>query len=103
MAFTKPIPEWNNPGVEPNQNLKNSGWLPQMSPAPDTFNWQWNSVYEALKELQTNAVDNRDSAGDTGLQDHIDDLKPHYADNNGVKVKYGWKLNAEADGLIFVY
>lgn len=103
MAFTKPVLEWKNPGIEPNQALKDSGWLPAVSPAPDIFNYQWHTSNEAIRELQKFAVDSRDGNGQQALQDHIDDLKPHYAEIDGQKVKYGFKTNAAKNGLIFVY
>jgi hypothetical protein len=54
MPFVQKLPEWNKVGVEPPQSLKDGGWAANQKPPADYFNWQWNLVYLALKELQDN-------------------------------------------------
>lgn len=54
MPFSKPVPEWNNPGTEPPQTMKDSGWTAGTKPPADWFNWFFNLVYQALQELQQN-------------------------------------------------
>jgi hypothetical protein len=52
MPFEKTLPEWNAAGVEPPQSLKDAGWEAEQKPPADYFNWYFNLVYNALKELQ---------------------------------------------------
>lgn len=56
MAFEKKVPEWNAPGTEPANSLKNSGFEPGYKPPADIFNWFWHGVSEALSELQGEAA-----------------------------------------------
>ena len=56
MAFKRPLPEWNNPGVEPPQSKKDMGWLGREKPPAQWHNWYQHLTYEALKELQENAA-----------------------------------------------
>lgn len=56
MNFKKQLPEWNNPGTKPPQTKINEGWLPSDRPPADWWNWKDNLTFEALKELQENAV-----------------------------------------------
>lgn len=102
MSFTAPLPKWDNQGVQPPPNLVASGWLPDVSPAPDFFNWQWYSVYIALKELQDFAADKREFS-DEALKDHEEAATPHQFSEGGKTYKYGFKTNTAMDGLIFVY
>ena len=100
--FTAPLPKWDNPGVQPPPTLVSSGWLPDVSPAPDFFNWQWYRVYTALKELQDFAADKREIS-DQALKDHEKAAMPHQFTQGGKTYKYGFKTNIAMDGLIFVY
>jgi hypothetical protein len=52
LPFLKTLPEWNKLGVEPPQSLKDAGWEAEQKPPADYFNWFFNTVYLALKELQ---------------------------------------------------
>lgn len=52
MPFEKPLPVWNNPGTKPPQSKIEQGWEPNDKPPSDWFNWIFNTVYVALKELQ---------------------------------------------------
>jgi len=56
MAFKRPLPEWNNPGIEPPQSKKDMGWLGREKPPAQWHNWFQHLTYEALKELQENAA-----------------------------------------------
>mgnify|MGYP001378386245 CR=1 FL=1 len=56
MAFKRPLPEWNNPGVEPPQSKKDMGWLGREKPPAQWHNWFQHLTYEALKELQASAA-----------------------------------------------
>src|SRR5690554_5347281 len=57
MVFEKLPPEWNNPGIEPPQTKKNSGFEPGEKPPAQWFNWLFNKLYLAVKELQEKAVE----------------------------------------------
>lgn len=102
MPFVKPLPVWKNPGIEPNQNLIDDGWQPEQSPAPDNFNSLHHKTYEALKELQEKAA-HKDEVSDQPLQDHIKNPTPHQFVDGTKRYAYGWKLNSNKDGLVFVY
>jgi hypothetical protein len=54
LSFNKKLPEWNNPGTEPPQSTKDSGWTAGAKPPADWFNWFFYLVYQALQELQQN-------------------------------------------------
>lgn len=58
MSFKKQVPEWNNAGTEPSENLKKTGFVGGYKPPAAIFNWFWHSVSEALKELQGMKPDN---------------------------------------------
>ncbi|WP_028593335.1 hypothetical protein [Paenibacillus assamensis] len=60
MAFEKQLPEWKAKGIKPPQNKLDEGWKAQDKPPAAWLNWQMNSTYEALNELQQHAVDGRD-------------------------------------------
>ncbi|UQD52298.1 hypothetical protein C0971_09960 [Bacillus methanolicus] len=54
MPFQSKLPEWNKQGAEPPQTIKDNGWEAGQKPPADYFNWFFNTVYLALKELQEN-------------------------------------------------
>jgi hypothetical protein len=56
MPFNKTLPTWNALGTKPPQNKIDTGWNPDEKPPADWFNWIWNTTYEALKEMQENAL-----------------------------------------------
>src|SRR5690606_8695130 len=56
MAFKRPLPEWNNPGVEPPQTKKDVGWLGREKPPAQWHNWFQHLTYKALEELQHGAA-----------------------------------------------
>lgn len=62
MPFNKPLPEWKNPGVKPNQGLIDAGWKPDDKPPADVHNWWMNTSYVALEQLQNEAI-NKDQIG----------------------------------------
>ncbi|WP_341320815.1 hypothetical protein NSQ62_14350 [Solibacillus sp. FSL H8-0523] len=57
MAFNKPLPVWNEPGVEVPSAIKNSGWGAGIKPPAPYFNNLHHKTYEALKELQEKAAE----------------------------------------------
>lgn len=89
MPFEKKLPEWNNSGTEPPQSLKDSGWGVEQKPPADYFNWFFNRVYLALKELQ-----------ETGASLHdLDTLNlaiTHAMTQNDIKAK-GYATTSEAN------
>lgn len=62
MPFVKQLPHWGAPGIEPPLSLRQNGWKAGVKPPDDYFNYLQNRTYEALKELQENAV-HKDDAG----------------------------------------
>lgn len=60
MEFEKQIPEWVNEGDEPSETLKNNGFAAGNKPPANIFNWLFNLVFSAIKEIQTklSKVDN---------------------------------------------
>lgn len=52
MAFNNTFPEWKNKGVEPSENLQNSGFQGGEKPPATTFNWFWAKTMAAITELQ---------------------------------------------------
>ncbi|WP_422659127.1 tail fiber protein [Paenibacillus sp. EC2-1] len=57
MAFERKLPEWHEPGVEPSETQKKTGFQPGMKPPAQWFNWFMNWMYLALKEFQEKAVE----------------------------------------------
>ena len=70
MAFEKTIPQWNAPGIEPPQSLKDNGFQPGYKPPADYFNWYWYGVSKALEELQGKVATVEDELANTS------DIKP---------------------------
>ncbi|TQR21788.1 hypothetical protein [Psychrobacillus vulpis] len=62
MPFLKPLPHWEAPGIEPPLSLRQGGWKAGVKPPDEYFNYLQNTSYEALKELQENAV-HKDDVG----------------------------------------
>ncbi|MCM3281507.1 phage tail protein [Exiguobacterium sp. MER 193] len=62
MPYSQQIPEWNAPGVNPPQSLKDSGWSINQRPPADYFNWFFYNTSKALIELQLEAI-NTDQKG----------------------------------------
>lgn len=60
MSFKKPLPTWKAQGIKPPEHKLEEGWKAQDKPPAGWLNWQANTTYEALQELQDNAVDHRD-------------------------------------------
>lgn len=61
MPFTKPLPQWEASGIEPPLSLRQKGWKAGVRPPDEYFNYLQNKAYEALKELQENAVHKEDA------------------------------------------
>lgn len=86
MPFTKPLPHWEAPGIEPPTSLRQNGWKAGIKPPDEYFNYLQNKAYEALKELQEYAVhkDEMDLSGVATKEDLKvvkEDLTTHLADN----------------------
>lgn len=54
--FSKPLPTWKAKGIEPPQDLRDTGWKVSQRPPASYFDWFFNRTYEALQELQNNAI-----------------------------------------------
>jgi hypothetical protein len=67
MPFTKQLPEWNALGTEPPQSKKDAGWLPNDKPPADWWNWFQHLTFEALQELQQNALEAEDIYSKTDI------------------------------------
>ena len=52
MAFEKTVPSWNAVGTEPPSDLINNGFTAGYKPPAEYFNWFFNRMSEAAKELQ---------------------------------------------------
>ncbi|HDR7980277.1 TPA: hypothetical protein QC443_002554 [Bacillus cereus] len=61
--FIKSLPEWKSRGIEPPQSLRDTGFKIAQRPPASYFDWFFNRTYEALKELQENAIGSK-SLGD---------------------------------------
>ncbi|MBD7944701.1 hypothetical protein H9650_11300 [Psychrobacillus sp. Sa2BUA9] len=113
MPFTKPLPHWEAPGIEPPTSLRENGWKAGIKPPDEYFNYLQNKAYEALKELQEYAVhkDEMDLSGvatkedlkvvKEGLTTHLaDKTNPHGVTKSQVGLSdvqnYGVATVAEA-------
>lgn len=52
MSYNNQAPKWDAVGVEPTDEIKETGFLAGYKPPAPTFNWFWHTVSECLKELQ---------------------------------------------------
>ena len=76
MAFEKKVPEWNAEGVEPPESLKTSGFEPGMKPPAAHFNWFWNGISKAVKELQEKVATAADLLSHTGNKNNPHGVTP---------------------------
>ncbi|MBM7634088.1 hypothetical protein [Geomicrobium sediminis] len=53
--FESKLPVWQAEGIEPNDDIKQSGYQEGMKPPAEWFNWMYNITYEALKEIHAKA------------------------------------------------
>ncbi|WGU94106.1 pyocin knob domain-containing protein [Paenibacillus dendritiformis] len=60
MAFQKPLPEWKQPGIRPPESKIKEGYQVLDKPPAAWLNWQMNTTYEALEELQEKAAEKED-------------------------------------------
>ncbi|CAH8718373.1 pyocin knob domain-containing protein [Paenibacillus thiaminolyticus] len=60
MAFQKPLPEWKQPGIRPPDSKIKEGYQVLDKPPAAWMNWQMNTTYEALQELQEKAAEKED-------------------------------------------
>ncbi|CAH8772980.1 tail fiber protein [Paenibacillus dendritiformis] len=60
MAFLKPLPEWKQPGIRPPESKIKEGYQVLDKPPAAWLNWQMNTTYEALQELQEKAAEKED-------------------------------------------
>ncbi|MDG0873930.1 hypothetical protein L5D93_16405 [Paenibacillus thiaminolyticus] len=60
MAFQKPLPEWKQPGIRPPESKIKEGYQVLDKPPAAWLNWQMNTTYEALQELQEKAAEKED-------------------------------------------
>lgn len=57
MPFTSELPVWAKVGTKPPATMLNTnGWVPGDKPPADWLNWFFNLSYEAIKELQLEAL-----------------------------------------------
>ncbi|MCO7127827.1 pyocin knob domain-containing protein [Sporolactobacillus shoreicorticis] len=90
MPFTKPLPEWNAPGVEPPQNVKDYGWQAGSKPPADWFNWFFFLVPAAIKELQENGYTKDEIASKLATMQQFPLTKD---DGGGRLLDEGYNLN----------
>ena len=55
MDFEKKVPEWDNVGAEPDAQMKKEGFKAGYKPPAAYFNWFFNRIAAAVKELQEKA------------------------------------------------
>ncbi|MBD8498362.1 pyocin knob domain-containing protein [Paenibacillus arenosi] len=60
MAYEKQLPEWKAKGIKPPQSKLDEGWKVQDKPPAAWLNWQMNSTYEVLQELQQKSAEKTD-------------------------------------------
>ncbi|TVX91772.1 hypothetical protein [Paenibacillus agilis] len=62
MAYENKLPEWKAKGIKPPQSKLDEGWKVQDKPPAAWLNWQMNSTYEALHELQQKSAEKTEVA-----------------------------------------
>ncbi|EST12217.1 gp53-like domain-containing protein [Sporolactobacillus laevolacticus] len=102
MPFTKPTPEWNKPGVEPPQSLKDSGFVAGSSPAAGHFDWLFYTISEAIQELQQNGYtqDEITQAISTAMKSYVEssDVVTSATANKLLKLDTNGKLPTSITG-----
>ncbi|KAA0766393.1 chitobiase/beta-hexosaminidase C-terminal domain-containing protein [Bacillus sp. SH5-2] len=82
--FKKSLPIWNATGVEPPLSKAERGWKVDERPPADYMNYLQNRTYEAIKELQENAV-HKETIG--SIQSDINTAKQGVEENtNRIKI-----------------
>ncbi|WP_439022596.1 chitobiase/beta-hexosaminidase C-terminal domain-containing protein [Bacillus thuringiensis] len=82
--FKKSLPIWNATGVEPPLSKAERGWKVDERPPADYMNYLQNRTYEAIKELQENAV-HKETIG--SIQTDINTAKQDIEENtNQIKI-----------------
>ena len=76
--FKKSLPIWNATGVEPPLSKAERGWKVDERPPADYMNYLQNRTYEAIKELQENAVHKETIVG---IQTDINTAKQGVSEN----------------------
>ncbi len=52
MKFINALPEWENEGIQPPEELLKSGFQAGYKPPAAIFNWFWSKVCKCITELQ---------------------------------------------------
>lgn len=97
------LPVWHNPGVEPPDSLKNTGWQPGVKPAAQHMNWLLNRTYNVLKALQENGdltqIEQDLSELETKVAKHLDESKvsAHKAKNIALEDTEGLFVGTELE------
>jgi hypothetical protein len=76
MPFSKPLPEWNKTASKPAQSKLDNGWQAEEKPPASVFNWFFNTTYQALQELQQNAVHEEQIGVDIEKKFHVGTSAP---------------------------
>lgn len=84
--FEKALPIWLSQGNAPSDSLTKEGWKVKDHPPASVFNWNWNTTYNALKELQEKSALDKDLSKTTNdLKTHVDKkTNPHNVTKNQV-------------------
>lgn len=61
MPIMSKPPEWHNPGSEPPENKKVTGWEVDERPPAGWFNWLFHRIYRSLLELSAAIAGHRDN------------------------------------------
>lgn len=77
MNFNNTIPDWENEGTAPSENLRTTGFQGGYKPPASVFNYFWSKVTKAITEIQTKLSNFDDNAG-TNLTSHLSNTSnPH--------------------------
>lgn len=74
MDFEKKVPEWDNVGAEPDAQMKKEGFKAGYKPPAAYFNWFFNRIAAAVKELQEKAgskIDDKLDASGGDISDTV--------------------------------
>lgn len=97
MDFNNILPEWENEGTEPSDNLKSNGFAGGYKPPASVFNWFWSKVTKAITELQTKlgeaetafvqALNYKSNTGHTHTLDEVTETETKKAMTNEERTK----------------
>lgn len=83
MEFNNKVPEWNNEGTAPSEELKSRGFVGGYKPPASVFNYMYNRYSKCIKEVQDKLANTEED-----IENGTVGLKPsEVAEGKGISIK----------------